>query len=344
MLVDRNAQFVLVSLFNFISTDKKINIYHLIDENGRTIRGCLDNLCTGELCHECATSECNNIIFPLNRLSCYTCNDDGNCVNGQTDGSSVSELCEIYNENDNCYMLATASNNIIKRGCSSSETLCTDNELCMECKGMNCNSWAESAPAQRSCIKCTSGEHDDCKWGYSETSERIEDCENDVKFYQIESCYTNVIDDVVTRGCVLDNPSDCADGSTCTSCTENNVCNIENVVHSKCVQCSSANDNENSCGSIPTDDINVIDCTNIEIFENRGCYTSKKDDVVTRGCLNAVDDELLATCKSEDSKTCDICTDSEGCNNKEPPSSATSLKIMSLTVLVTVIISFKIIF
>lgn len=131
---------------------EKSNCYTRV-VSGITYRGCVSELdqavrdtcmndSLGLSCMICenanGVSACNNAIFPLNRLSCHSCAENGlkgNCFTG-TDARSALP-CKKYQPDDKCFIHKTAKS--ITRDCLSETTKCTNMSHCFICDGDGCN-------------------------------------------------------------------------------------------------------------------------------------------------------------------------------------------------------------
>lgn len=284
---------------------------------------------------ECAESNCNNIIFPENRLLCHQCDTDVAACQTIATGA-VGSPCNLYEEEDACYNYLDT--NKMVRGCNSDANfekciLAGESINCKDCSTSNCNTDLVLNPPTLKCIKC---EADDvaCAWGYPQSSGAL--CTTVLPFLSpiTESCYTTQVDNKVTRGCMLDDEVTlCDESNSCEQCTAEG-CNNVNIDNFKCIQCNSA---EQASCSNSGNDINIAatECEGTMEYEKRGCYTMRNDNVI-RGCNSDLDATQYDTCTSNDS--CILCNNEPGCNG------AAALSVLSGTMLLGVAYLIKLLF
>uniref|UniRef100_A0A1B0CLA0 DUF753 domain-containing protein n=1 Tax=Lutzomyia longipalpis TaxID=7200 RepID=A0A1B0CLA0_LUTLO len=123
-----------------------------IDDDGSTVRGCLNSLsgpeqfqCTGQNCMSCTNLRigtgfhpgCNNVIFPEHRIRCHVCNSTTNlrdCLGEQT---SPATICSRFVDGDSCFIMRRGDS--FARGCVSDEPVCLQENACYTCIGEGCN-------------------------------------------------------------------------------------------------------------------------------------------------------------------------------------------------------------
>ena len=86
-------------------------------------------------CSICEGDNCNNKIYPVNRLSCFICGPtEKNCSKAS---NYVSKLCPKYSKTEKCYIANNKGN--YERGCLSQATRCKETGSCKECNTNGCN-------------------------------------------------------------------------------------------------------------------------------------------------------------------------------------------------------------
>lgn len=126
---------------------------------GRHIeRGCLADLletrqCIAPDCVSCAGKNCNNKLFPENRISCKSCQME------TCNGGAVDKICNQYVEDEACLTFFGEENKAIFRECYAdapigTRQLCDDesNINCKKCKGNLCNN--DNIRLGNKCYKC----------------------------------------------------------------------------------------------------------------------------------------------------------------------------------------------
>lgn len=204
----------------------------LIEDNQYVMRSCLDDKDLQEHskcvsnnpdadCISCQDENCNNLVYPEDRLKCYHCDSIESCR------KSELQLCTNYNKADKCFA-KFSENQIEKMGCVS---MLNNNELdewssqhqLFTCEGDACN---KDIPviAPESCIKCDSKDDPKCAQNPSEVMSK-ELCP-----YSIDKCITKLTNDGHTiRGCLdptLHNVEECTKTGECNTCNTND-CNNE---------------------------------------------------------------------------------------------------------------------
>lgn len=113
---------------------------------GHVERGCFNELTVNsteceasEACEICSGSNCNQNVFPLQRLMCHVCSGDANSTCAGEVNTTMT-YCSLYVNDDNCYTARPAGN--YERGCMSlrpNTDRCTGDESCFICPGNGCN-------------------------------------------------------------------------------------------------------------------------------------------------------------------------------------------------------------
>ncbi|EDS31677.1 conserved hypothetical protein [Culex quinquefasciatus] len=278
-------------------------------------RGCLQSLTAAEQaqcaagdssCSTCTTNRCNGVVFPADRLSCYSC-AQGECHSH--DGISV-EYCGHYSQGDSCVTRLDSSGKVTWMGCLSSlssavVTTCNGNaNLCRKCSTANCNEPGKVL-ASGSCVQCISSTDPDCVEAASNFV--VQPC-NDP---QNSACYSRLTSTGATeRGCFSDLDSTsktrCQAGTDCRMCSTRARCNsLEFPIQIKCFQCDSTTTPECKNAQLGTP-------SNCPAYNTANkCFTVVQENGDTvRKCGTGTRD---ATCGS--SKSCEQCLFS-GCNKR----------------------------
>lgn len=290
--------------------------------NRTTHRGCFKDdqvECSPQSinCKSCTENECNGEIFPANRISCYNCegeNANSDCYKNLENNTELSYPCETFNFRDSCYLYIT-DQNIVHRGCMTDPTypeMClSDPDRCRTCTTSGCNFESVMKAPTMSCIDCDTTQVPACRWGWSVSMAKK--CEQEIFFFEKESCYTLTVSDQTIRSCTLDG-NVCRVSPRCTLCTEGEACNRANTAQQFCYQCSSKSDN--NCGPQPFHTKNVT-CTGIIPYDHRGCYTwVGEGDVVKRGCYSDFTADDRRNCELDEEK-CERCVDESNCNEQQ---------------------------
>lgn len=121
-------------------------------------RGCLADLSTSQCvapdCVSCNGKNCNNQIFPEDRISCKSCKGD-ECKVG-----AVDKICNPYVTNDSCItVFGEDENEVLLRDCYNdavigTQEFCDDpsNIKCTKCQGNLCNT--DNQRRGNKCFKC----------------------------------------------------------------------------------------------------------------------------------------------------------------------------------------------
>uniref|UniRef100_A0A1L8DNW0 Putative conserved secreted protein n=2 Tax=Nyssomyia neivai TaxID=330878 RepID=A0A1L8DNW0_9DIPT len=317
-----------------------------IGTNGETIRGCRSSFqqtfptCSSFTCQTCADNYCNQAVFPTSRRLCHQCSGSGACADSLTSTGDSLSICPVYSATDECYSIV--SNQAVYRGCTSSNTegntLCNAaGNNCVKCSTANgCNSAAAKSAPTLSCVKCAATDVA-CLWGFSNSVATR--CTSDVWLGSQETCFRIPSGSSAIRGCTLDNPTQCPDGSsTCTKCTGNG-CNTATYKRQQCLLCSSTTNGQDNCGSEP-DEYTAADCSgDDQTYADRGCYVHVDDDgVVRRGCAKDIDNQLLSQCKDADDESCRYC-EADGCNDW--PAGASAIQAFSAAAVLLIAVAGK---
>jgi Protein of unknown function (DUF753) len=213
------------------------------------------------------------------------------------------------------------------------EMCLNDPERCRTCQASGCNVESVMKAPKLSCIDCDTTKGPECNWGYSVSMAKK--CEEEMFFFENETCYFLTVSDQTIRGCTLDG-NVCRVSSRCTLCKEEDgVCNRANTAQQFCYQCSSKTDK--NCGPQPFHTNNVT-CPGIIQYDHRGCYSwVGEDDEITRGCYSDFDSDERRKCAIDD-KNCERCVDEGNCNN-QPKGSAGMIKVNLVLMIIAVAFS-----
>lgn len=313
--------------------------------NGITYRGCtkesdLPSSCPSNTCISCTENQCNQLVFPFNRLRCHQCvGTTEQCFGSLTGDSTQLALCKNYEAGEACYTTISSDRKTAYRGCMSDDApgslLCTANgdSTCKRCTAFGCNTVAVVNSPSLSCITCASTESD-CAWGYS--ASEADKCKNDIWIGETESCYrVQSADGATHRGCTMDDTDRCPEnGVECEKCSSAAGCNTKTYNKHKCYQCDSKLAGQSSCAK-EAEDILITECPGDEQkYADIGCYLLKQaDGSVKRGCMTNIEADLVAQCKSEDNDVCEYCGE-DGCNDQN--AGAAAIQAMSVILLVAV--------
>ncbi|XP_017868180.1 PREDICTED: uncharacterized protein LOC108617050 [Drosophila arizonae] len=274
------------------------------------VRTCLDDkepadqlICASgndEHCVACAGEDCNVQAVPADRLSCYHCE-------GASCEEPTSRQCDIYKQDDSCFLWFDDTNSVQQSGCLSSfrnqdlESVIKTKRISV-CQGDNCNVLTNIRHVL--CAVCDSRVDPTC----ATTPLAIESFQTCSQLPHTH-CVTRLENDgATTRGCLYDLDqtqfADCLLGNSenCTVCALDG-CNREIFPANRlqCYGCSSADDS--SCTSDP-DQTAVCPW----VSDTETCQTKLENGVTTRGCSSAIG------CSSSDYRTCRSCSGNQ-CNS-----------------------------
>lgn len=276
-----------------------------IDELGYTIRQCIPETVEGKQLaikfEECTDNNCNNQLFPVDRLRCHHCNGEDFCdFTPKALGNMTIEpkACSVLAKGDKCYTYMDEGESLsilflaienkfffhsdhkMFRGCltdpTESRLSCKENDSdCKTCEENSCNNEPIVRPPQFSCMKCF--DSDRCTYGQTENN--LIKCEMPVLFGREETCFTREVGNgTVERGCTLDltggDPDWCQLTDNCNECSESG-CNDENVKLDWCIQCDSTRDGEQCMNLIDAEHF-IAECETGRSSYNlsrSGCYT-----------------------------------------------------------------------
>uniref|UniRef100_A0A182TAL1 DUF753 domain-containing protein n=1 Tax=Anopheles maculatus TaxID=74869 RepID=A0A182TAL1_9DIPT len=245
-----------------------------------------------QLCH---SPGCNDVLFPVDRLKCYQC-EDAAC----SDPCLEPTICEPYSEGDKCYSFLDRQ----QKGCLGQLENAT--EECTEgrCSVCDVSDGCNEEPRALECFVCSSKNDPSCVDPTATVMSK--------KMCLVGGCITLIDDDGYTvRGCANEydaSPESCtgmdAATTTCNVCTEGDACNgaLFPANRLRCYQCSGA-----SCLDVSLQQVAVCQRYNA----NDACYmyaTSPTD--IRRGCLS----DTTFQCSEE----CVTCTSANGCNDDPP--------------------------
>ncbi|KAJ6648787.1 hypothetical protein Bhyg_04018 [Pseudolycoriella hygida] len=255
--------------------------------NGVATRGCLSeseamvtNCLNEHICSKCTSGGCNG--KSIEDEECVVCDSeiDINCVSNLNE--TMQKVCPATAAGMGCYRFDDGGG-MVKRGCLSSlltyevDECRREGETCKTCVGNNCNAKVNF----EKCRVCNSSTNVNCI--RSPTSVTTSTCRN-----YLDTCFSHVENNVVTRGCVLDQPTavqtECARTSSdlCETCTGTSNCNNKIIDGEFCMDCDSQEDP--NCRTSLNHTMRV-QC-NLAI-KQLGCYLyDDGGDIVKRGCIN----------------------------------------------------------
>lgn len=168
----------------------------------------------------------------------------------------------------------------MKRGCVSSlhdeeATLCANSWMgCKRCFGEHCN----AKPHFQTCFNCTTADDLRCFLNATATT-RIE-CATFT-----DECYTHVVDNTVTRGCLADSPvglvGDCSDPARCELCDAEQDCNAKPVgADDYCYTCDSRVDA--NCRDQVDDSMREQCAFSVQAL---GCFRAEDEGAGSNDCI-----------------------------------------------------------
>lgn len=272
-------------------------------------KGCAANLpssssCTGSSCTICQGERCNNIVYPVDRMSCLSCRN--NECNSNTTSTTMQKYCRLYNRQlQGCITLYDVHDKVNFRGCFSdsavgTQEVCSDNSqlLCTKCKNRNCNS--DTKRRGKKCFKCSGLECftpnypadvveclSDCYVGVNGKGETVRDCAS-----------------------AIANTTNCSsqedENGKCIICNDD-LCNAIQFPTQKRLKCYTCDDPRNC----PADEKNLDYCERFGDQEKCVTAFSNDDKVIERGCSSNFKNKLYC---SQNYKNCFECK-GNGCNN-----------------------------
>ena len=285
---------------------------------GRHIeRGCLADLptttsCTAPNCISCNGKNCNNKLFPDNRISCKICRMES-CHLG-----AVDKICNQYIENEACLSYFNEENEVIYRECYADAPLgtrkmCDDetNINCKKCHGSLCN--IDNKRPGNKCYKCKGLEcfnpnpsfevncMSECFVGINESGEPWRDCAD-----------------------AVENSKNCGvTDLTCLKCNED-YCNgilyptLNRLTCIKCLNgdCETLNTVTEFCEKLHVDERCVTVFDNSNSIVERGCSSTIQNPSACDGNSNCV------TCDFDE---CNVATSAAekyqcvSCNSNDDP-------------------------
>lgn len=255
-------------------------------------RGCLNDLlqgttCVAPDCVSCSGKNCNNKLFPANRISCKS------CELGACNGRAIDKICNQFVGDEACFTFFGEDSKVVFRDCyadvpAETREICDDssNLDCTKCKGSLCNT--ESKRRGSKCYKCEGLE---CA---SPVLPDVVDC--------VSECFVGVnANGEPLRGCANEIPNSDKCGVTNTTCLKCSDDHCNGIVHPTqdrltCVKC--LNDD---CGTL-----NTVSEFCERWSPNERCVTifDSADSVVERGCSSTV--QSAAAC-ARNSSNCLKC-------------------------------------
>lgn len=266
-----------------------------------------------DICQKCSNGDnCNNKV--VNGEFCFVC-DSTNNRSCKTDLTiAMRKQCPLAVKPLGCYRFEDNNGDLIKRGCLSNVTayeveMCRqESSLCKTCTGNDCN----KKVSFQTCHACTSNDTVNCIRNPGTLPAKV--CKN-----YLDSCFAHVADDVVTRGCLLEQKStdlidynkDCLNKDICEVCTNGTSCNDKVVDGEFCLTCTTETDPQ--CHSNTT----IAMRKQCPLAVNKlGCYRFEDNggDLVKRGCLSNLTHYEVDMCRREDG-SCKTCSGND-CNTK----------------------------
>lgn len=258
-------------------------------------------------CVICSNELCNNKALPEEKcISREYLKDQSELPTG-----SYSSECPLSIKQMGCYHHEDTIHGKVRKGCvselSNNEKFnCRKNgENCKICFGHNCNFRIDF----QKCIMCDSKNDPACYLPDQKVDWK--QC-NDYS----DKCYTFVENNFVERGCLKDASTEInekckRDNGKCGVCFNDDFCNNK-PLKDTCIVCDSIT--EPSCDGAP-DSIAESICSVNDRFDSEGCYLQKSDNIIRRGCIQDLTNEIKTECRSQ-SNDCQICL-SRNCNKKK---------------------------
>lgn len=227
----------------------------------------------------CDSDNCNNIVYPENRLRCHSCDTCDYIENDRQ-----LSICENYRSFDTCYVVVdqvanpeTSTIDIIShRGCESTTSddgffYCVNHwDKCVTCSEPGCNSHPSYAESELKCYKC---DGDNCVFGQEGTESVL--CDYNKFLGAEEYCYTYKTNGGrVTRGCLMELSANdeirkncLANDDHCQMCS-GSECNeaTTEIDYGECVLCDGTTDP--NCALLE-DSYTVTKCSASEV---KGCF------------------------------------------------------------------------
>uniref|UniRef100_A0A182J6I2 DUF753 domain-containing protein n=1 Tax=Anopheles atroparvus TaxID=41427 RepID=A0A182J6I2_ANOAO len=289
----------------------------IVDED--VVRGCVIDLGShvdvcedNPMCSVCPFDGCNSVDEDTLRrytkcITCTTSTAEGKEACESADLTTTAVVCGELD--DVCF--TRVKDGHLERGCLSSlddegQQQCKDpnDAACNTCQDLSCNNarWLK-------CAKCTSSENPSCAVLEEPALQELSSyC---ARHSSQSTCYSKVVQDVLERGCTLeqDGTESVCQGSTgCATCASDN-CNTHTkealLSETKCVQCTSHGVESDCNGELP----NPEPCSN----KNDRCFSRVADGTLTRNCFSTLDASAQAACSNPGDLSCIICEES-GCN------------------------------
>ncbi|CRL01118.1 CLUMA_CG014195, isoform A, partial [Clunio marinus] len=249
-------------------------------------KGCVSDLqstttCSDETCTICDGDRCNNILYPSDRFSCFSCHSSS-CEMP----SITSSICKLYNrEQQGCITLFGMEDEVFYRGCYSdaadgTRKVCDDESqlLCSFCNTDNCNS--DTKRRGRKCFQCEglscfqpvypSDAIDclsNCYIGINQNGENVRGCES--SFINTTSCGNRDADD-----------------DQCYVCDDDFCNGIQFPLRNR-LQCHTCSEEDNCTD----DDENLEYCQRYSEHERCVTVFSEDDKVIERGCLSSIQNQ-----------------------------------------------------
>lgn len=261
-------------------------------------RGCLADLslgteCIAPDCVNCSGKNCNNKLFPENRITCKSC-ELGSCDDG-----TIDKICNQYIEGEACFTFFGQEKEVIFRECyadapAATREICDDptNIACTKCKGNLCNS-----DVMRRGSKCFKCEGPEC---LNPSLPDTLDC--------LSGCYVGLnARGESLRGCSSDiaNSAQCGfDDTSCFTCNDDYCNGIVFPTDGRltCLKCSGED-----CA-----DSNAVSnyCETLSLNERCVSVFDASNAIIERGCSSTVQNSAVCSSNSSNCLKCDF----DSCN------------------------------
>uniref|UniRef100_A0A1B0CQC0 DUF753 domain-containing protein n=2 Tax=Lutzomyia longipalpis TaxID=7200 RepID=A0A1B0CQC0_LUTLO len=268
--------------------------------------------CAG-LCSVCMGVNCNDRIYPADRLECHQ------CVNCPAALETNLQPCVNYQAIDQCFVAVEEQNGILTtyRGCASdpqdniAQQGCTNNDqYCMKCEGSGCNIDPQSTPSILTCVQCNPD--DEICNDPQEIDATV--CTHQVPLGRTDECYTYRLGDGrAQRGCLL-NPStpqeyleQCyGEDRTCDTCSTPS-CNAGHPLEVDIFYCVVCDESVDPDCRLLNSQHEPQQCPEGPLYA-RGCYRYESNNIVRRGCVSSlVGTQQLEDCHAVDFQRCYNC-------------------------------------
>ena len=247
---------------------------------------------------KCTGERCNNILYPTNRFSCYSCRG-AECL----EANIQTKVCRLYNQNmQGCVTLFGYDGNVNYRDCYSdseigTREICDDTSqlTCTKCTTTHCNQ--DKVRRGSMCLKCQGTE---C---FNPTIPAdVVDCTS--------ICYVGMyVRGETVRDCAnaIPNSNNCGttdDGiNTCITCT-GDLCNAIAFPLTNRLMCQTCSGDNCEGESEYCERINISErCITV--------FSTSDDKVIERGCSSRIQNNNICQQTIGNCITCG----NDGCNN-----------------------------